>query len=70
MFDNYKTVSNLLGSGSVPRVIKVTGSTHTPDAIHAFFKVSWFFSNVYRRRVSKLSGYIGGGCVCFYLIFA
>ena len=43
MCDNYNTVSNLLGSGSVPRVLKVTGSTPTPDAIHAFFKVSWFF---------------------------
>ena len=43
---NYNTVSNLLGSGSVPRVIRVTGSAPTPDAIHAFFKVGCFFSNV------------------------
>ena len=65
MFDNYNTVSNLLGSGSVPRVIRVTGSAPTPDAIHAFFKVGCFFSNVRRRRVSKLSGYIGVGVYVF-----
>ena len=44
MFDNYNTVSNLLGFGSVPRVIRVTGSSPYPGRNTRFFQGGLVFS--------------------------
>ena len=59
MLDNYNTVSNLLGYGSVTRVIEPSA---VQSGISDFFKVVGF-SLTFLRGSSILSGYIGIACM-------
>ena len=61
MCDNYNTVSNLLGYGSVTRVIDPSS---VQSGISDFFKVVGF-SLTFLRGSSILSGYIGIACMFF-----
>ena len=54
MLDNYNTGSNLLGYGSVTRVIDPSS---VQSGISDFFKVSWVFSDVSQRALHPVRIY-------------